>query len=294
MHAIIRDIGDSVMSDIKTYEYLELKKMNPYIGAIIRGIDLSKNMSSSTISEIIDAYHRHLVLCFPNQELSVERYIEVSSLFGMPRKSRKFRLYDGEKYPVVGLLEQDGSEEFIVGSRWHSDNMDSVDPYAALTFYAEAVPAAGGDTLVANMQEAYERLSPKIRGLLEGLTAINDNSLQASSGRHNPNYTKDGVMDKPSVEHPVVRKHPVTGRRSLYVSRVFTRRIVGLSEDESESVLELLFSHIERHPELQCRIEWEPDMFVVWDNRNTQHYACANYRGLRRLRRIEIEGDKPS
>lgn len=281
------------MSNSHTYQHIQVTKMTTAVGAIIHGLDLSKPLDSNTVSELLEAYHQSFLLCIPKQNLTVDRYIEISRIFGNPTKSRKFRPYDEEKYPLVGLLEQDGTERFTVGSRWHSDNMDCPDPYSALVFYAEAIPSSGGDTLVSNMHAAYETLSPAVQKFLEGFVAINDNSLQASSGGFNPNYTQEGLKPRPPVTHPVVRTHPVTKKKSLYVNPVFTRKIVGLSDFESESVLKMLFTHIERTPEIQCRIKWEPDMFVVFDNRNTQHYACADYRGLRRLRRIEIEGEAP-
>lgn len=272
---------------------LTIEPLTPSLGATVKGVDLSKPIADSVLSEIRAAYLDHLVLAFPNQAVTPQRQIEIAGLFGTPEAPRKFRQYDAERFPEIGLLDQYGSEKYVVGNVWHSDNMDYEDPYATLVFYSEAIPDVGGDTLFSNMYAAYDGLSDPIKAMLDGMRALNDNSRTSEYGAKNPNYVSKGLVTPEPKTHPVIRTHPVTKRKLLYVNPAFTRKIVGLNSTESDAVLRMLFSHVEKRPEYQCRLRWQNQMLVIWDNRSVQHYACSGYSGHRRLRRVEVKGDRP-
>ena len=278
------------MSD---YENFTLEPFTRVVGARITGIDMSKPLSEKAKEEIFDAYAKYSVLSFPGQDISPGAQVEVARMFGTPDEPRKFRLYDEKNHPLVGLIEQDGSEDFIVGEAWHSDNMDYENPYSTLVMYQEVSPGVGGDTLFSCMYSAYNALSKPMQEFLEGKTALNDNTRTSYSAALNTNYTDKGKETPDAVEHPVIRTHPVTGKKLLYVNLAFTTQIVGLNRTESDAILNYLFNLIATRPDFQCRHVWDAGTLVVWDNRSLQHYAVPGYKGLRRMRRVEVRGDRP-
>ncbi|MEZ5740912.1 MAG: TauD/TfdA family dioxygenase [Burkholderiaceae bacterium] len=275
-----------------TYETFTVERLTPTVGARITGIDMSIPLSEKAMDELFRAFAEFSLLSFPGQDVSPAQQVEIASLFGELDAPRKFRQYS-DRDPLVGLLEQDGSEKVIVGERWHSDNMDYENPYATLVMYQDVSPPDGGDTLFSSMYAAYDALSKPMQEFLGGKVALNDNRRVAVSGQFNPNYTDKGKNVPDPVEHPVIRTHPVTKRKLLYVNPAFTHKIVGLSDGESDVILNYLFNLVASRPDFQCRHRWAPGTLVIWDNRSLQHYAVGDYRGLRRMRRVEVRGDRP-
>lgn len=275
-----------------TFSSFTVERITPTLGARITGIDMSKPLANEAREDLFEAFAEFSLVSFPGQDISPERQVEIASMFGELDPPRKFRPYNAEN-PLVGLLEQDGTEKVTVGERWHSDNMDYENPYAALVMYQEASPTDGGDTLFSCMYAAYDALSEGMQKFLEGKVALNDNRRVAVSGRFNQNYTDQGKNVPPPVEHPVIRTHPVTKRKLLYVNPAFTHKIVGLSDGESDVILNYLFTLVATRPDLQCRHRWTPGTLVIWDNRSLQHFAVGDYHGLRRMRRVEVRGNRP-
>jgi len=207
-----------------------------------------------------------------------------------------------QEHPEVIRVLKPAGEEAFFGTSWHTDNSFFERPSALTILYGEEVPPYGGDTVFASMQAAYESLSQPMQAFLEPLLAVH-----GAASAYDPRTTgdakyrgeaaitytySDAIYDE--VEHPVVRTHPETGRRSLYVNPMFTQRIVGLAPNESEAVLDMIHAHATR-PDFTCRFRWEPGSVAIWDNRCVQHYAVDDYRDFERVMyRVTIQGDRPS
>ena len=158
--------------------------------------------------------------------------------------------------------------------------------------YAEVVPETGGDTLFASMYAAHDALSDRMKDILDGATALHDNTNVQNYYKGAGVIVQDGMaVDEPS-EHPIVRTHPVTGRKALFVNAVYTQSIVGFNKNESDALLALLFTHLQA-PDFAFRLRWQPGTLTLWDNRCVQHYASADYLGHRRMRRVVVGGDRP-
>jgi len=206
-----------------------------------------------------------------------------------------------EDYPEMLAVRKPAGERACFGTSWHTDNTFFERPSMASILYGVTIPPCGGDTLYASTEKAYEALSPRMREILDGLTAVH-----SASQAYDPAVTgeakyrgeaailyrySDAVHEE--HEHPVIRTHPETGRRGIFVNPMFTLRIVGLTEAEGAPLLDFLYRHTVR-PEFTCRIRWEPGTLLLWDNRCTQHYAIDDYAGHERLMyRVSVSGDRP-
>jgi taurine dioxygenase len=268
------------------YETIEVRKLTPVIGAEISGVDLSKPLGNQQFKEIHDAWMENLVIFFRDQDLSVEQHLDFGRRFG------KLHLHPAahqpKDHPETLVIKADENSKRVAGEEWHSDvSCDPEPPMGSMLYLTEVPPDGGGDTMFANMYRAYETLSEPVRKMITGLTAIHD-------GKHvyeRPGY-REGAQ-YPRSEHPIVRTHPVTGKPALFVNRGFTTRIVGMSKNESNAILEMLYRHIET-PELCVRFKWQPKSLACWDNRCAQHHALWDYYPHRRAgRRVTICGDKP-
>ncbi len=271
------------------YHSIELRKSSPNIGAEVFGVDLSKPLGNQQFQEVHDALMDCLVLFFRDQRLSVEQQKELGRRFG------KLHTHPASPdvvpgHPEVMVIKADATSKHIAGEDWHSDvSCDPEPPMGTILHLTEVPPDGGGDTMFANMYLAYETLSEPIRKLVDGLTAIHDGE-PFYRGRYD---VDDRSKKYPRAEHPVVRTHPVTGKKCLFVNRFFTTRIVGLQRNESDAILGLLFRHIET-PELSVRFKWQPNSVAFWDNRCTQHHALWDYYPNKRYgHRVTICGDKP-
>lgn len=265
-----------------------LRPVTPHCGALVEGVDLAQDDGPDYAALAVALAH-HGVLFFRDQQLTPPRLKELGRRFGPLHLHPAWpRLVEG--HPEVMEIYTDEHSTRIAGEDWHTDVSCEAKPPLGTLLYITETPAVGGDTLFASMYAAYEALSAPLKGLLEGLTAVHDGERVYRRG-----YDQSPAPGQtyPRAEHPLVRTHPVTGRKGLFVNRTFTERIVQLTPPESRSVLDLLFAHIEQ-PQFHCRFNWRPGSVAFWDNRCVQHRALWDYYPHRRCGlRVTIEGDAP-
>jgi taurine dioxygenase len=265
-----------------------VRKLTPSIGAEIQGVDLSLMPGSAQLEQIHSALLEHLVIFFRDQHLSPEQHKAFGRLFGhLHIHPAPLGTFEG--HPEIVIIAADANSTRIAGEEWHSDVSCDAEPPLGSVLYLKEVPEVGGDTLFASMYAAYEGLSDSMQRFLAGLTAIHDGARNYV-GRQ---AIREPGAEFPRAEHPVVRTHPETGRRALFVNRLFTTRVAQLQPRESDTILRMLFEHIE-NPEFQCRFRWRRNSIAFWDNRCTQHLALWDYYPQRRYgHRVTIAGDKP-
>ncbi|NSC20075.1 taurine dioxygenase [Streptomyces albus subsp. chlorinus] len=255
-------------------EDLDIRPVSGAIGAEVRGIDLS-TLTDEQFAHIHALLLDHLVLFFPGQEsLTPQAHVAFGRRFGEVEVHPL--LPKLEDHPEVTLIE---SEKGGKADEWHIDVTFSPHPPIASILHLVTCPPAGGDTMWSNQYLAYETLSAPFREMLDGLTAVH--------------VLRRPEVGELSAEHPVVRVHPVTGRRSLYVTRMWTSHIPQLSRHESDAVLQHLFEHSEQ-PRFTCRYRWDPHTVALWDNRATQHLAVNDYQDHRLGHRVTVLGDAPT
>lgn len=264
------------------------------LGAEISGVDLSTDLSDESVAAIRRAWLDHLVVFFRDQDLPPARFLAFARRFGEVIDYPFVKGLDDFPHiiPVVKLEH----ERINFGGVWHSDTAYLDVPPMASMLIAREVPAAGGDTLFANMYLAYETLSAGIKRILDGLVAINS-SANADVTRTREDRMKDSARGDTKTEytaaHPVVRVHPETGRKALYVNVAHTVRFEGMTREESAPILDYLFRHQIR-PEFTCRFRWRPGSLAFWDNRCAQHNPINDYHGHRRvMHRITLAGETP-
>ncbi len=264
--------------------------LTPVIGAEIKNIDLREDLSEGGFEELRKALYSHQVIFFRDQDITVESQKELGKRFGELVAHPNDPGLQG--HPEVMIIHADESSKRIAGERWHSDVSCSDEPPMGSILRIFKVPKHGGDTLFASMYAAYEALSEPMRDFLSALTAIHDGapyytSVNRKIGRD------DGGKEYPKSEHPVIRTHPETGRKGLFVNEIFTSRIIGLEKTESDLLLNFLFNHVKK-PEFQCRFHWEENSIAFWDNRCTQHLAMWDYwPEVRSGYRVTVKGDRP-
>ena len=266
---------------------IETRKLTPAIGAEISGVDLSRPLSNSHVSALHDALMTHQVIFFRDQTMSVEQHKAFGRLFGelLVHPAAKAEI-DG--HPEIRVVHADQTSTSVTGEVWHSDMSCEPEPPMGSILYLHETPETGGDTAFANMYLAYETLSEPVKRLVGGLGAFHTSAHVYSRGAY-------ARTDKkfPEAVHPIVRTHPVTGRKSLFVNRGFTTRIEGLKRHESDALLEMLLRHCET-PEFQCRFQWQRHSVAFWDNRCALHRATFDYfPHVRHGHRVTIKGDKP-
>ena len=265
------------------------------IGAEIRGVHLSAGMPEEDIARLREIWLRHGVVFFRDQgHLSAPDLVSFARRFG---EVIEYPFVKGlpEHPQIIPVLKQ-ADERVNFGGIWHSDTAYLDIPPMASMLIAREVPPAGGDTLFASMYLAYETLSDGMKRLLEGLRGVNS-SASADVSKTREDRMKDSARADARQEyvasHPIVRIHPETGRKALYVNVAHTVGIEGLTREESAPLLDFLFRH-QTKPELTCRFRWRPRSLAFWDNRCVQHNAVNDYQGHRRLmHRITLAGDKP-
>ncbi len=273
-----------------TWSHCSVTPQSATIGAIVSGIDLGAHLDDATIAEVRQALLSYKVLVFRDQDLTADAQLAVARRFG-ELEVHPF-LAGPEDRPELVRLAKDAT----VGgyeNAWHSDVSWRLEPALGAILRAVEVPPSGGDTLFADMGAAYSGLDDEVRDRIETMTAVHDFVL--TFGQALPADERAVARQQyPPAEHPVVRTHPETGERILYVNGIFTSHLVGLDEAESEELLAVLFRQAEV-PEYQFRLQWQPGTVVFWDNRSTQHYATSDYWPHRRvMERAAIAGDRPA
>jgi taurine dioxygenase len=265
------------------------------LGAELHGVDLADDLSVATVQAIRQALLDHLVIFFRDQDLPPDRFLALARCFGRAIEYPFLKGIDG--FPEIITVSKLPEETVNFGGVWHSDTTYLPEPPMATLLIAREVPEAGGDTLFANQYLAYDRLSDGMRALLAQQTGVASSAKADSSRTREDRIRSDGSAEARKLliaEHPVVRTHPETGRRSLFVNRAHTVSFAGMTEEESAPLLEFLFNHQIR-PEFTCRFRWEAGSLAIWDNRCAQHYAVNDYHGQRRvMHRITLAGDRPA
>lgn len=278
--------------DDRPYERFELLPVAPLIGAEIRGVSLADPLDPELFAELNRALLEWKVLFFREQDITPEQHRDFAAHWG-PLEAHPFikELVDQPEDVQVVRLEKN---EALSGyeNAWHSDVTWRECPSLGSVLRAIEVPPVGGDTLWADMAAAYDNLTPQLQAFLEGRTAIHD-WVPLFGLLMDPAKRAALREDFPEVEHPIVRTHPETGRKTLYVNRGFTQRVVGLEPEDSDALLQFLYAQA-AFPEYQCRWRWQPGDVAFWDNRSSQHYASSDYAPARRvMERITVIGDRP-
>ncbi len=265
----------------RPYRRIEVHPVSGALGAEIKGADLSRPLEPDLLAEIRRAFLDHLVICFRDQELTPREELAFARQMGEPMPYPQLEGLRG--FPLITEVIKREQERVNFGGVWHSDTAYLESPPKASQLYAVEVPPHGGDTIFANQYIAYETLSEGLRGTLAGLTAVNTSSKpEIARTRDDRLRDKGKALKVLSALHPVVRTHPETGRKALYVNRGHTIRFEGWTEGESRPLLDYLFDHQVR-PEFTCRIRWERGTLTLWDNRCAQHLPLNDYQGFRRL-----------
>jgi taurine dioxygenase len=262
------------------------------LGAEITGVDLARDLDGDALQVIKRAFLDHLVIFFRGQRLTPPQQLAFARRIGEPMEYPQLKGLP--ECPLVTPVVKLEHETVNFGGVWHSDTAYLERPPMASMLYAVEVPPRGGDTLFANQYLAYETLSEGLQSTLRGLVGVNTSTKAQASRTREDRLKEAGAEIKVLVgEHPVVRTHPETGRRALYVNFGHTERFRGWSEEESRPLLEYLFAH-QVQPELTCRWRWEKGSLALWDNRCTQHNPVNDYHGYRRvMHRVTLAGDVP-
>ena len=273
---------------------MEIRRIAGALGAEILGVDLSAPLSAETVDAIRQAYLEHLVIFFRDQTLDAPAYLRFAHLMGTPVEYPFVKGIDG--YPEIIEVLKLEHERTNFGGVWHSDTAYLDEPPKGSMLLARQIPPYGGDTLFANQYLAYESLSDGMKRMLDPLVAVNS-SAKADVSRTREDRLRDSARDDAravyEVEHPVVRTHPETGRKALYVNLGHTTRFDGWTEAESKPLLDFLFAHITK-PEFTCRFRWRSGSLAFWDNRCTMHFAINDYPAETRvMHRATICGDTP-
>jgi taurine dioxygenase len=274
------------------YRHLQVVPLSGALGAEVRGIDAGAPLGEAAVAELRRAFLAHQVIFLRDQKMSPPALLEFASRFGEPMAYPQLRGLP--ECPLVTPVVKLEHERHNFGGVWHTDTSYLDRPPMGSMLFALELPPHGGDTLFASQYLAYEALSDGLRGALAKLVGMNTSTKAEVTRSREDRLREAGVEHQALVgRHPVVRTHPETGRKSLYVNRGHTQRFEGWSEDESAPLLEYLFAH-QIHPEFTCRFRWSPGSLAFWDNRCTLHYPINDYHGFRRvMHRVTITGDIP-
>ena len=276
----------------RTYHYIKVRPIAGALGAEIEGVDISRPLGGDVVSEIRQAFLDHLVIFFRNQELKPQEQLAFAQQFGQPMEYPQVKGLP--ECPLVIAVIKLEHERVNFGGVWHSDTTYLARPPMASLLYAVEVPPYGGDTIFANQYMAYETLSEGLKKTLTGLVGVNTSAKPDVAKTREDRLRDQGAELKVlNAAHPVVRTHPETERKALYVNSGHTLHFEGWTEQESQSLLNYLFEHQVR-PEFTCRFCWGQGSLALWDNRCAQHNPVNDYHGVRRMmHRITLAGDEP-
>jgi taurine dioxygenase len=273
---------------------MKVQKIAGSLGAEILGVDLSKGIGEALAQDIRAVFLEHLVIFFRDQQLSTPQFVDFAQAMGEPVEYPFVKGLEG--FPKVIEVKKLEHERNNFGGIWHSDTTYLPQPPMGSMLYAQVLPPFGGDTLFANQYQAYDELSETFKQMLSGLRGLSSSAKADVSKTREDRLKTDAKGAAPeSIEssHPMVRTHPETGRKALYVNVAHTAGIEGMKTEESAPLLNHLFAH-QVKPEFTCRFQWRPGSLAFWDNRCTQHNPVNDYHGHRRiLHRITLAGETP-
>jgi taurine dioxygenase len=275
-------------------EDLTILPLTPTIGAEIEGVDLTRPLSEATVSALRRALLDWKVLFFRDQEITTEQHLAFARRFG----ELEVHPFAPQKpgFPEVLAITHDEKNRGKENT-WHSDVTWRLEPSLGSILRAIELPPVGGDTLFADMYAAYDGLKDEVKAKIDNAVAVHDfTHFRAGMRKRGMSEEQIEEMNRkyPMAEHPVVRTHPETGRRCIYVNAAFTLHIVGMEKAESDALLAHLYAQA-AIPEYQCRFRWSPGAIAFWDNRASQHYAVSDYfPAVRRMERVTIVGDRPA
>jgi len=272
---------------------VEATSQSGALGAVVSDIDLCQDLGKDQLAELRALLVEHEVIFFRDQPITPAQQKALALSFGPLQTHPAYNTVDG--FPEITILESTPDKPTKIEA-WHSDMTFRLHPPLGTVLKADIIPPKGGDTLWASMTAAYHGLSKPMQTLLEGLTAVHDFSHGFKESLAEPGGKErlaDAVAQNPSVRHPVIRTHPESGKKVIFVNSLFTTHIEGISRAESAALLQFLYAHVSQD-EYTCRFAWQPHSIAIWDNRSTQHKPINDYfPAHRRLQRITINGDKP-
>jgi len=271
---------------------LQIRRVAGALGAEVSGVDLSQDLPEATIAAIRAAFVEHQVIFFRDQQLTPARQVAFGRRFG-PLNIHPY-VAGMKDHPEVMEIVKEPEDRVNFGGGWHSDMSFLEHPSIGSILYALELPQYGGDTLFASQAAAFEALTPGMQKTLEGLNAVHSAGREYSAKGHSAQKRKtmsvveaEGAVGE--FVHPVVKVHPETGRKALYVNPAFTMRFDGWSKKESRPLLDFLFEHC-RYEGFTCRFAWTPGSVAMWDNRSVWHFALNDYPGQRRhMRRVTVD-----
>ena len=275
---------------------MQVKLLSGALGAEISGVNL-QDTSNKNFEVINNLLLEHKVIFFRNQNITEEEQLKLASRFGPIEKHAYVKGLDD--YPEIVRIIKKPNEKNQWGENWHSDVSYNVKPTKAVILKSIKIPPVGGDTMFANMELAWETLDEKIKDKIKDKKALHSSLGSEFFVDNYEGMEGNGNHDEYSNVHPIVRTHPETGKKILFVNWTYTKNIVGMDKKESEEILNKIFKHQARL-DLTCRFQWTENAVAIWDNRSVQHYAIADFfpgRGLgheRVMDRIAIQGDKPN
>lgn len=275
---------------MQQFEYIDVEPMTPAIGAMIRGVDLNRIESPRVYDEIREALWRHHVIFFRDQPIQPDAYLALGESFGDMESHEFFPHVDG--YPQIQLISHQGDKRPET-DRWHTDVTFRARPSCVAILRAVKIPPSGGDTLWCSTGAAFDALGEDLQRLLLSLDAEHDlpwsfrgadnyrffAEKRVEAGKPYGDLIEEEIRmirENPATTHPAVITHPMTNRPTLFVNYIWTKRLMGLHPDLSDSMLRMLYEWVKR-PEFSCRFRWEPDSIAIWDNFATQHYATFDY-----------------
>lgn len=272
---------------------LDIKPMAGALGAEIHGLDLSRQLDSDDFLRIRKLLNEYQVIFFRDQDISAANMKSLALSFGPVQTHPAYETVVG--FPEITILESTAEKPTKIEA-WHTDMTFNEHPPMATMLKADITPPRGGDTLWSSMTAAYDALSFHMQNFLESLNAVHDFSWGFKESLAEPGGSERlaaAVAANPPVRHPVIRIHPETGKKAIFVNELFTTHIEGLRRDESDALLAFLFQHVTTN-EFTCRFQWQTNSIAIWDNRCTQHRPINDYfPAHRRMERITIDGDKP-
>jgi len=277
------------------YRTIEVSPLSPSLGGIISGVDIAGGISDEQFSEIRQAFIDYGVVFFRDQQLTPDQHIEFARRWGKINVNRFFQAV--ETHPIIAEVRKEAHQRENIGSSWHTDHSYDQVPAMGSILYAREVPSVGGDTLFASMYAAYDALSDGLKQMLSTMNAEHSSRhafgevayIDTDPGDLNGRLGNTEAATQDAI-HPVIIRHPLSGRPALYVNGDFTVKFENWTRDESQPLLDYLYAHARRN-EFTCRFQWQKGSMAIWDNRATQHSALNDYHGERRLmHRITIDG----